>query len=88
MTHLGLEIKGARDARGLSQKALAEKVGVTTQAVSSVEKGKSAIHKTKFKVFAKALKIKPEVLVDAWLLDVKVKVLKASGVKVGKALQV
>lgn len=84
MSQLGQTVKTLREGLGFTQPQLAKRVGVTSQAVSQVELGKTAIAKSKFKVFAKPLKVKPDVLVDAWLSDVRLKVLKLNGVRVGK----
>ncbi|MDD3149545.1 MAG: XRE family transcriptional regulator [Candidatus Gastranaerophilales bacterium] len=43
MTKIGEKIKEKRIAKGLSQQALADAIGVTSQYISQVEKGKSSI---------------------------------------------
>ena len=41
-SELGDQIRGARKARGLSQQGLANKISITREQISNIEKGKSA----------------------------------------------
>ena len=66
MDILAKRIREARLARGLSQAALAEKVGYTTRAsINKIELGKVDVPRSKIEAIAKALNVSP-----VWLLGI------------------
>ncbi|EAM2342820.1 helix-turn-helix transcriptional regulator [Salmonella enterica] len=58
-TTLAERLKEARNARGLTQKALGELIGVSQAAIQKIETGK-AVQTTKLVDIARALKVRPE----------------------------
>lgn len=72
LTHaaFGARLRQLREARGLSQNSLAERVGVSQATISSWERGVGAPDVVELVRLAKALKMHPEVLIDAEQLDV------------------
>lgn len=58
--NIGNLIKAARKAQGMSQMALAEKVGVSYQQIQKYEKGTSTITITRLALISKALGIPAE----------------------------
>ncbi len=66
---LGIFLKEARVELGLSQKDIAEKVGIHTQYVSNYERGLCAPPSHSFGAILKLLKVKKEDVVDVMLED-------------------
>lgn len=58
-TTLAERLKEARNARGLTQKALGELIGISQAAIQKIETGK-AVQTTKLVDIARALKVRPE----------------------------
>ena len=58
---VGKDIRGIRQAKGLSQKGLAKKLGVSQQLVSRVEKGKENISLRTLTSISRALNRKIEI---------------------------
>jgi transcriptional regulator with XRE-family HTH domain len=56
---LGKRLRGAREAKGLSQAKLAEKLGVAQSVVSNYEIGKRRLDIVEFIVLTKLLHLKP-----------------------------
>lgn len=74
-------IKDARINAGLTQGDLAKVMGYESpQAVSNTERAMASIPLLQFKAVARALKIKPTSLVEAYMLDVRESVRKSIGV--------
>lgn len=60
----GKKLRELRKARGLTQEQLAEKVNVSYQAISNIERGLTGPSFTTLAVIARALKVKPRDLFD------------------------
>ena len=84
MTTLAVTIKNSRAKLGITQSVLAGKLNMTAQAISNIELGKSGIGRKNFKQFGSALRLKPIVLVNAWLTDLRTQTLKDNGIRIAK----
>jgi transcriptional regulator with XRE-family HTH domain len=62
---LGRKLRALRERGGLSQAAIAQKVGVTFQQVQKYERGANRISATRLVAFARALEVPVSELLDA-----------------------
>lgn len=54
---IGERIRSVREKRGITQKWLAERVGISKQALYAIEKGKIDVRGSRVAAFAKALRV-------------------------------
>ena len=66
---IGTRIKQYREAKNLTQKQLAEQIGVTNSRVSNWEQGTNAPHVDLLADLCKALSVSPSILLDIRLSD-------------------
>ena len=72
MQHTGSLIKIHREKLGLSQSEVATKCGyISAQFISNIERGKASLPIEKAGIISRLLKIKPNVILEAKVLDVK-----------------
>jgi transcriptional regulator with XRE-family HTH domain len=60
----GLRIRELRQAKGISQEALADKAGLDRTYISSIERGKRNVSLLNIELLAKALGVKPHQLLE------------------------
>ena len=59
---IGKRIRSVRERRGITQKWLAERVGITKQSLYAIEKGDIDIRGSRVAAFAKALRVSADYL--------------------------
>jgi transcriptional regulator with XRE-family HTH domain len=69
MSLVGKEIKMKRVAKQITQKKMAETIGMSAQSLSNIESGKGLLSPSKIKATSKMLRIKQEKLVDLIVMD-------------------
>lgn len=60
----GIRIRELRQAKGISQEALADKAGLDRTYISSIERGKRNVSLLNIELLAKALGVKPHQLLE------------------------
>ena len=63
--HIGAAIRRRRDALGLSQAQLADRVGLIRTSITMIERGAQALQVHQLIDIAKALRVSPDKLLDA-----------------------